>query len=117
MITDGDKCTLGKIFESFGIADAVVTAHRFEYPVGGFSRILSLPDYKIDNDAIWNNDLGGDSMSYIELCQDLNDEFDVDIPQELWGKLGSVNDFTKEILDLLVAKGVSASKKGKKAKK
>ena len=56
-------------------------------------------------------------MSYIELCQDLNDEFDVDIPQELWGKLGSVNDFTKEILDLLVAMGVSAPKKGKKAKK
>ncbi|MDY2913763.1 MAG: AMP-binding protein [Candidatus Enteromonas sp.] len=102
---------------SFDGYDPEMVASTIKGVKGVFSRILSLPDYKIDNDAIWNNDLGGDSMSYIELCQDLNDEFDVDIPQELWGKLGSVNDFTKEILDLLVAKGVSASKKGKKAKK
>lgn len=82
-----------------------------------FSRILSLPDYKIDGNAVWNTDLGGDSMSYIELCQDLNDEFDVDIPQELWGKLGSVHDFTKQILELLAAKGESSPKKAKKGKK
>lgn len=81
-----------------------------------FSEILAIPDYKIDADAIWTTDLGGDSMSYIEACQDLNKAFDVDIPEELWGKLGNANDFTKEILVLLKEKEEKNQKKGKKNK-
>lgn len=79
-----------------------------------FSQTLSLPDYKIDADAVWNTDLGGDSMSYIEVCQELNKHFGVDIPQELWGKLGTANDFTREILELLQEKEARAGKKSKK---
>ena len=72
-----------------------------------FSKILLLPEFKIDADAIWNADLGGDSMSYIDMCQALNKEFKVEIPEEQYGILGCVNDFAKEILDL---KGAQAKK-------
>ena len=82
-----------------------------------FSATLSLPDYKISADAVWTTDLGGDSMNYIEVCQRLNEEFDVDIPQELWGKLATANDFAKQILDLLEERETAEAKKGKKAKK
>ena len=82
-----------------------------------FSATLSLPDYKISADAVWTTDLGGDSMNYIEVCQRLNEEFDVDIPQELWGKLATANDFAKQILDLLEERETAETKKGKKAKK
>ena len=69
-----------------------------------FSKILLLPEFKIDAEAIWNADLGGDSMSYIDMCQALNKEFKVEIPEEQYGILGCVNDFAKEILDLQGAK-------------
>ena len=65
-----------------------------------FAKILALPEFKIEPDADWGADLGGDSMSYIDMAQTLNKEFKVDIPEELWGKLMTANDFTKEILDL-----------------
>ena len=35
------------------------------------------------------------------MAQTLNREFKVDIPEELWGQLMTVNDFAKEILTLL----------------
>ena len=65
-----------------------------------FSSILLLPENKIAPDAIWNTDLGGDSMSYIEMCQALDQEFSITIPEEKYGVLGNVNDFAKEILDI-----------------
>ena len=65
-----------------------------------FSSILLLPEHKIAPDAIWNTDLGGDSMSYIEMCQALDEEFHITIPEEKYGVLGCVNDFAKEILDI-----------------
>lgn len=69
-----------------------------------FSSILLLPEAKIAPDAIWNVELGGDSMSYIEMCQTLDREFGVTIPEELYGVLGCVNEFAKEILDLKAKK-------------
>ncbi|MCR5348824.1 MAG: AMP-binding protein [Bacilli bacterium] len=65
-----------------------------------FSKVLMLPEFKIDPEAIWTTDLGGDSMSYIEMCQLLNKEFKLEIPEEQYGILACANDFTKEILDL-----------------
>ena len=65
-----------------------------------FSKVLVLPEFKIAPNAIWTTDLGGDSMSYIEMAQTLNSEFGVEIPEELYGKLACVNDFAKQILDL-----------------
>ena len=65
-----------------------------------FSRVLVLPAYKIDNNAHWINDLGGDSMSYVELIKDLQDRFDIAFKEETLGVMASVNDFVKEIVAL-----------------
>ena len=65
-----------------------------------FSSVLLLPEEKIAPDAVWNTDLGGDSMSYIEMCQALDKEFSVSIPEEVYGTIGTVNDFAKLMLDL-----------------
>ena len=65
-----------------------------------FAKVLALPEFKIDPSADWGADLGGDSMSYIDMCQTLNKEFKVDIPEKLWGQLMTANDFAKEILTL-----------------
>ena len=40
-------------------------------------------------------------MSYIEMCQSLDKEFKIHIPEEQYGILANVNDFTKQVLDLL----------------
>ena len=65
-----------------------------------FSKILMLPEFKISPKAIWTTDLGGDSMSYIEMVQTLDKTFKVEVPEDKYGVLGTVNDFTKEILVL-----------------
>ncbi len=65
-----------------------------------FAKVLMLPEFKIDPEAVWTTDLGGDSMSYIEMCQVLDKEFKVHIPEEQYGVLANANDFTKQILDL-----------------
>ena len=69
-----------------------------------FSRILILPKFKIDDDAHWVNDLGGDSMSYVELITTVQDRFDVVIPEALYGQLVSINDFVEEVAKLLSKK-------------
>ncbi|MBO5528504.1 MAG: AMP-binding protein [Bacilli bacterium] len=66
-----------------------------------FSKVLMLPEFKIDPEAVWTTDLGGDSMSYIEMCQVLDKEFKIHIPEEQYGVLANANDFTKQVLDLL----------------
>lgn len=105
---------------SFEGYDEKTVANTLKKVIGVFSKILSLPTFKIDADANWINDLGGDSMSYIEMCQTMNKTFKVDIPQELWGKLGTANDFTKEILDLMgpkAKKGTQNPEGDKKTKR
>lgn len=91
-----------------------------------FSKVLLLPEFKIEPDAIWNTDLGGDSMSYIDMVAKLDEEFQIKIPEDLYGILGSVNDFAKEVLDLLEEKAPKKNskksnkkspKKGKSSKK
>ena len=65
-----------------------------------FSKTLLLPEFKIGDTAIWTTDLGGDSMSYVAMVNDLNTAFQVDIPTEKYGKLTCVKDFAGEILSL-----------------
>ena len=65
-----------------------------------FSKILYLPKFKITDNGHWINDLGGDSMSYVELLQTIEKDFDVKIPEELYGQLVNINDFTEEIIKL-----------------
>ena len=65
-----------------------------------FSKVLLLPTYKIEDDAHWINDLGGDSMSYVELIKDLQDYFDISFKEETLGVMACVNDFVYEIAQL-----------------
>ncbi|MCF0108248.1 MAG: non-ribosomal peptide synthetase, partial [Bacilli bacterium] len=77
------------------------TVEKILMPVRAlFSKILILPAFKIEDDAHWINDLGGDSMSYVELIKDVQDNFQVTIPEELYGELTCVNDFVLEIAKL-----------------
>ena len=69
-----------------------------------FSKILILPKFKIEDDAHWINDLGGDSMSYVELITTIQDQFDVVIPEELYGQLVCINDFVEEVAKLKTKK-------------
>ena len=73
-----------------------------------FAKILILPIVKVGDDDHWINNLGGDSMSYVELIDTVNKEFGVNIPEEKYALLTSVNDFAEEILSL--KKGQQKSK-------
>ena len=114
----GDFIGLGKEEKrtvSFEGYDPAAVADTLKRVTKVWSEVLMLPEFKIDPDAIWTTDLGGDSMSYIEMCQLLDKEFEITIPENLYGTLGSANDFTKAILDLLPEEeGSSQRKKGKK---
>lgn len=86
-----------KKFDGFDEA----TVEKILLPVRAlFSKILILPSFKIDDDAHWINDLGGDSMSYVELIKDVQDKFNVTIPEEKCGQLTCINDFVLEIANL-----------------
>ena len=65
-----------------------------------FSKVLVLPTFKIDDEDHWINDLGGDSMNYVELVQEIDHEFNVEIAEEKYGVLTCVNDFVEEIAHL-----------------
>ena len=69
-----------------------------------FSQILILPIFKIEDDGHWINDLGGDSMSYVELILNVQNKFGVTIPEEKYGLLTCVNDFAYEVAVLLKEK-------------
>ena len=65
-----------------------------------FSEVLILPLFKIENDAHWIDDLGGDSMNYVELVQKIDDKFHITIPENHYGKMVCVLDFVEEIASL-----------------
>ena len=84
-----------------------------------FSKVLILPTFKIDDDAHWINDLGGDSMSYVELIRDVQEKFEIEFPESLLGQMASVNDFVYEIAKIKkpdAATGKKANKKPAKVK-
>jgi acyl carrier protein len=65
-----------------------------------FAQVLLLPIVKIGDDDHWINDLGGDSMSYVELVGAINNGFQVEIPEDKYAILTNVNDFAEEVLIL-----------------
>ena len=69
-----------------------------------FSQVLVLPKFKIEDDAHWINDLGGDSMSYVELLQKSEGHFGVKLDEILYGKLATLNEFTEAFLNVLKKK-------------
>ena len=83
-----------------------------------FSEVLILPEFKIDDDAHWINDLGGDSMSYVELIRDVQDEFNIEFPESLLtGTMATINDFVYEIAKLKYGEPKKAKKAAKPEKK
>ena len=69
-----------------------------------FSKVLVLPSFKIDDEDHWINDLGGDSMNYVEVVQEIDHAFDIEISEEKYGQLTCVNDFVEEVAHLLKEK-------------
>ena len=65
-----------------------------------FSKVLVLPTFKIDDEDHWINDLGGDSMNYVELVQEIDHAYGIEIAEEKYGALTCVNDFVEEIARL-----------------
>ena len=65
-----------------------------------FSKVLVLPTFKIDDEDHWINDLGGDSMNYVEVVQEIDYAFNIEIPEERYGQLTCVNDFVEEVAHL-----------------
>jgi len=53
----------------------------------------------IDGNAHWINDLHSDSMTYITLISEIDKEFKIKTPIDKYGKLTTLNEFAKEILD------------------
>lgn len=78
-----------------------------------FSKTLYLPEFKIENNSSWADDLGGDSMSYVTMVQELNSIFKISIPTDKYGKLLTVQDFAKEILDITKKSQENATKNQK----
>lgn len=67
---------------------------------GCFAENLSLPASRIGDDDIWNQELGGDSMSYVSMIADLDERTGLDIPRESYGKVGTVRGFALLLLQL-----------------
>ncbi len=110
-----------KITVSFEGYDDKLVSIALGRTIKVFASVLLLPEIKIGPNSVWTTDLGGDSMSYVDMVGKINDEFGVEIPLELYGMIGTPNSFVKEVLDLLSKDGrlseLEGAEKGKKAKK
>ncbi len=65
-------------------------------------RELSVAESKVTEDATFDGDLSADSLDVVELVMALEDEFDVEIPEEDAEKIRTVGDAVR----YLEAKGV-----------
>ena len=65
-------------------------------------RELSVPESKVSEEATFDGDLSADSLDVVELVMALEDEFDVEIPEEDAEKIRTVGDAVR----YLEAKGV-----------
>lgn len=66
-------------------------------------RELSVPESKVTENATFDGDLSADSLDVVELVMALEDEFDVEIPEEDAEKIRTVGDAVR----YLEAKGIS----------
>jgi acyl carrier protein len=65
-------------------------------------RELSVPESKVTEEASFDGDLSADSLDVVELVMALEDEFDVEIPEEDAEKIRTVGDAVR----YLESKGV-----------
>ena len=63
-----------------------------------FSKVLLLPTFKVGDNEHWVNELGGDSMSYVQLISEIEDCFGIKVAEEKYGLLICVNDFAEMVL-------------------
>ena len=70
---------------------------------------LGVDREKITADTSFVNDLGADSLDTVELVMELEEEFDINIPNEEAAKMKSVDEAIHGVEELLKAKS-SASK-------
>ena len=56
------------------------------------SEHLGVDIEKINDDTSFINDLGADSLDIVELVMDLEEEFDVKIPEDIADKIQTVGD-------------------------
>ena len=66
-------------------------------------RELSVPESKVTENATFDGDLSADSLDVVELVMALEDEFDVEIPEEDAEKIRMVGDAVR----YLEAKGAT----------
>ena len=76
----------------------------FEKVRDAIVRELSVPESKVTEDASFDGDLSADSLDVVELIMALEDEFDVEIPEEDAEKMRTVGDAVR----YLESKGVGA---------
>jgi acyl carrier protein len=104
---DKEKVSTSSLFDKYDAKEVKSTLDTIR---NIFAKTLLIPLFKVDNTANFSKDLGGDSMSYVGMVDDINKAFHLSIPTELYGRLVSVNDFALEILQLEHSKGSSKEK-------
>ena len=62
-------------------------------------RELSVPESKVTEEATCDGDLSADSLDVVELVMALEDEFDVEIPEEDAEKIRTVGDAVRYLED------------------
>ncbi len=67
-------------------------------------RELSVPENKVTENATFDGDLSADSLDVVELVMALEDEFDVEIPEDDAEQIRTVGDAVR----YLETKGISA---------
>lgn len=65
---------------------------------------LDVEENKITSDASFTNDLGADSLDTVELIMSLEDQFDIEIPDEDAQKIITVKDAVEYINDKISKK-------------
>jgi len=91
-----------KTFSGFepGVVEPVVNSVREI-----FSKVLLLPTFKVGDSEHWVNELGGDSMSYVQLVGEVEECFGIKVAEEKYGLLVCVNDFAEMVLTYRGKKG------------
>jgi len=64
----------------------------FERVTEGIVRELSVPESQVTENATFDGDLRADSLDVVELVMALEDEFDIEIPEEEAEKIRTVGD-------------------------
>jgi len=61
-----------------------------------FSEVLVLPEFKIEVESHWINDLGGDSMNYVEMIQKVQETYNITFDESLHGQMTCLADIVTE---------------------